>query len=145
MYASVITLISTLGCWWLLGCTTPAIEDTTLRGAASAYASVGVTMLGFMLAMLAVLVSVSDRRLLRNMNRTGHLKVLLKKVYWTGGYFAVSMISSLVALFLSAEKLLYGISIASGALVGALFLLSLVGNSFWRVLSLSPESGTSLE
>ena len=143
MLAAFATILSIFGCWWLIHC--PALDDATLRGVASAYASVGVTMLGFMLAMLAVLVSVSDRKLLRNMNKTGHLKQLLKKVYWTGAYFGLSMICSLAALFLTATPLIYSVSIATGALVGALSLLFFVGRSFWRVLTLSPDPSTPLE
>lgn len=143
MLALFVTLAATGGTWWLSQ--RYCLSDELLRGAASAFASVGVTMLGFMLAMLAVLVSVSDRRLLRNMNRTGHLKRLLERVYWAGAYFGVSMIASLAGLFLSSQPLGFSMSIATGALVGALYLLFFVGKSFWRVLTISPEGDKVLE
>lgn len=143
MVALLIALAAGIGSWWLT--TQYCLTDDLLRGAASAYASVGVTMLGFMLAMLAVLVSVSDRRLLRNMSKTGHLQRLLENVYLAGGYFGASMIASLVALFLSAKPLSYSLSFATGTLVGALYLLFFVGRTFWRVLTISPEGDRMLE
>lgn len=143
MLALLVTLGAAGGSWWLTQ--RFCLTDELLRGAASAYASVGVTMLGFMLAMLAVLVSVSDRRLLRNMNRTGHLRRLLEKVYWTGAYFGVSMVASLAGLFLSSQPLGYFMSFATGTLVGALYLLFFVGRSFWRVLTIAPEGDKQLE
>lgn len=140
---AIVTVASAIGCGWLIR--HYSIDEATLRSAGAAYASVGVTMLGFMLATLAILMSVSDRRLLRNMAKTGHLKQLIKKVYMAGSYFGFAMIVSLVALFSSNGLLVYSISLASGVLVGAILLLYALGASLWRVLTLSADSASPIE
>ncbi len=143
MIALLVALAAAVSSWWLMA--NNCLTDDLMRGAASAYTSVGVTMFGFMLAMLAILVSVSDRRLLRNMNKTGHLQRLLANVYWTGGYFGVSMIVSLAALFLTGKLLGFFLGAATGMLAGALYRLFFVGRTFWRVLTISPSGETALE
>ncbi|MFZ5582591.1 MAG: hypothetical protein ACOZCK_08030 [Pseudomonadota bacterium] len=60
MIPILVSLISGVVAWFLIikgGC-----NDEALHAAASAYASVAVTMLGFMMAMLAILVTIADRQ-----------------------------------------------------------------------------------
>lgn len=134
-----------LGTYWFLGGAT-WLTDEILRQAASAQASVAVTMLGFMLAMLAILVSLSDRRLIRNMNKTGHFTTLLRKLYIAAAYFGAFMLAALACLFLECEGLRVGTSVSIGLLSGASFQLMESGHRLWRVLDLlNPRDNSPLE
>lgn len=57
----------------------PAPENVKL--AAGALSSVMATLLGFVLAALAILATIANTRLVRNMRRTGHYFVLLQRMY----------------------------------------------------------------
>lgn len=68
------------------------------------------------MAMLAILVS--DRKLIRNMNKTRHYARLLKRLYWTAGYYAATMFLSLFSLFLSGKILTLFAALSTGLMVG---------------------------
>lgn len=76
-----------------------AFDLATLVSAAAAVAGVAGTMLGFMIAALAILASIAGMRLLRNMQRTGHYHVLLGRLFITSVFFALLLVTSLAALF----------------------------------------------
>lgn len=76
-----------------------AFDLSTLVSAASAVAGVAGTMLGFMIAALAILASIAGMRLLRNMQRTGHYQVLLARLFVASGFFALLLASALCAVF----------------------------------------------
>ncbi len=54
---------------WLLWSHLEVFDDEALHNAASAFAGVAATMLGFMIAALSILTAVANQRLLRNMVR----------------------------------------------------------------------------
>lgn len=131
-------------CYGIIGL--PPSKDAILITVAQAYASVAVTMLGFTLAMLAILVSVADRRLIRNMGRTGHYKLLLQGLYWSAAYYAATMLISLVTLFFTDTYLRVSIAISSGSMIGATICLASMSYKLWRVLNaLVPQDRSSLE
>ena len=131
--------------WWLLG-KYPSVDDNVLRTVAGTYASVAVTMLGFMLAMLAILVSVADRKLIRNMNKTGHFTLLLKRIYWAAGYYGATMLLSMTSLFLAGASLHIAGAVCSGLMVGATASLIHAMRKLWLVLTLlNPPSSSPLE
>ncbi|WP_054285942.1 hypothetical protein [Gulbenkiania mobilis] len=145
----MFTLIASIGSavlLWLSITRWYPTPDATLSTAAGAYASVAVTMLGFTLAMLAILVSVADRRLIRNMGRTGHYQRLLKGLYWASAYYAATMLASLVTLFLKAAVMQIGIAVSSGLMIGATICLVVMSSRLWRVLNiLVPQDKSPLE
>ncbi len=143
MVALILSILAAAFSW--LGMNRFCLSDGQMRDAASAYVSVDVTMLGFMLAMLAILGSVFDRRLIRNMAKTGHLRNLIKKLYWTGGYFLLSMITALLSLFLSGDILVVFLGGATGLLVGAIYQLLFVGSTLRRMLTIAPDGGGVIE
>ncbi|QDH59502.1 hypothetical protein [Pandoraea pnomenusa] len=145
MIALIVTAVFAVGAYWLFGCAT-WLSDEILRQAASAQASVAVTMLGFMLAMLAILVSIADRRLIRNMNKTGHFTQLLLRLYAASAYFGILMIVALLCLFLQSIALKIGSALSIGLAAGAIVRLLESGRKLWRVLDLlNPRDRAPLE
>lgn len=62
-------------------------------------ASVGATMLGFLLASLAVLASINHTHLVNMMRKTGHFDDLLKTVFWGCMGFLLCTIVGFALLF----------------------------------------------
>lgn len=99
-----------------------------------AFAGVGGTLLGFMIAGLSILTAVIDRRAVVNLRKTGHYDVLLHEVYWTSAWYLVATVVSLLSLFFVGEWLVYGISVATFAMVLATMLFISVGRKFALVM-----------
>lgn len=122
------------------------VSDEMLRSAAGALSSISVTMLGFMLAVLAILVSIVDRRLIRNMYRTGHFSRLIARLYIASGLFGAGMIASYVALYTEAEALRYLTAFGIASTSAALIMLGFACRSLWMILHLlRPSDGSTLE
>lgn len=62
-------------------------------------AQISATMLGFMMAVLAILASISNTRLIRNMQRSGHYHVMLKMIFINNlGFTLLTFIAFLISL-----------------------------------------------
>lgn len=70
---------------------------------AATLAAVAATMLGFIIAALAILASIAGMRLLRNMQRTGHYQNLLARLLICAAAFALLLCFSLIAMFVPLE------------------------------------------
>lgn len=102
-------------------------------------AQISATMLGFLLAALAILASIAGHRLLRNMQRTGHYQVLLKRFFVNTVAFGMATFVALLA-YLSNTYIHQATLGASIVFLFSALLLVDVGWRFWLVLSsLSPE------
>lgn len=130
-----IAFASAWACWKMLE-HNEMLPPDLLRGIAQVYASVAVTMVGFSLAMLAILVSASSTRLLRNMMKTGHYDLVNGRLFVTASFFGIALVAALASLFLPDGALAAGLSIATGALVGACVALAISSYRFWTVLKL---------
>lgn len=83
-------------------------------------AQISATMLGFLLAALAILASIAGMRLLRNMQRTGHYSILLSRLFIAYALFFLLMIEAGAAMLLGARlplamEMLFGLMFASCA------------------------------
>jgi Na+/H+-translocating membrane pyrophosphatase len=76
-----------------------AAAASAASGVASTVAQISATMLGFLIAALAVLASIAGMRLLRNMQRTGHYQNLLARLLICAAAFALLLGLSLFAMF----------------------------------------------
>lgn len=123
---------ATAACWhWqpFLG-----LSPDDLRGAAGTVAQIASTMLGFMIAALAILATITNTVLVRNMQKTGHFLFLLRRMYLAAIAYAVTMLVALVGVIAS--------SIPVWAVLAVVFLVALstallveFGYRFWMVLS----------
>jgi hypothetical protein len=115
------------------------LKDSDIRSAAGIVAQIGATMLGLVLAALAVLASIANSRLVKNMRKTGHYQVLLRRMFVALIAFGTSTIAGAVVIFLPVIKaehayLLIGIE------VFAALLLADISRKFWLVLHhLTPD------
>lgn len=129
--------------WLCKGRVPPADYDVATQvSLASAVASIAGTMLGFLLAALAVLASIAGSRLLRNMQRTGHYQVLLHRLIISAGFFLFLLLAALVTM-LGGVKLPWAWEAATGLVVAAIFALVDAMYKFAQVLlALKPETNT---
>lgn len=110
------------------------LSDESLRAAYGVLAQIGATMLGFILAALAILMTLANSRLIRNMQKTGHFQLLLRRMLVAVVSFAfVSLISTALIFVPVANNVLAYINIS--ALVFSSFLLFDVTKKLWIVLN----------
>jgi hypothetical protein len=113
----------------------PAVDRPEDRIAfASAIASVSVTMLGFMLAALAVLASINHVHLVSMMKKTGHYIDLLVTIFIGAIFFLLCGLFGYAILFGYVPRP-HGWALLASVHVGALFALLDVGRKLWMVLS----------
>jgi drug/metabolite transporter (DMT)-like permease len=110
-----------------------------MRSIAEMYVAVASTMLGFMVAALAILTAVVDRRLVINLRKTGHYQRLLREIYCACVGFLCTLVMALLCLFIQGGSLHASIAIASSALAVALVLLVSSGRKFARVMEYLAE------
>lgn len=97
-------------------------------------AQVSVSMMGFMLAALAILASISDKPLLKNMANMGHFKDLLLSLFTAS---AVYMLTFLIAgsVLVFGEYGLHWRDLIFGSLCANIIATLQIGWKFWKVLS----------
>lgn len=127
-------LISALICW--LAYDTGLFLDLgeqDSRVTAGIFAQIAATMLGFLIAALSILASISGHRLLRNMQKTGHYRVLLRGFFINSAAYAVAMLAAFGALMF---KLFFPwpTLIALTLFTFATLLLVDIGWKLWLVL-----------
>ncbi len=116
------------------------LSPADLRTFVGLLAQISVTMLGFLLAALAILASIAGHRLMRNMQKTGHYQVLLKRFFANTVAYGVSTVTTLLAYLASANLVLATIGAITCVLFATLLLID-AGWRFWLVLSnLTPDS-----
>lgn len=134
-------VISAIFGWelWAISLFTQMSSDN-LRGFLGLIAQISATMLGFLLAALAILASISGHRLLRNMQKTGHYQVLLERFLINTIAYGAAMMAAMAA-FLFEKHLSISTLISSVIFVFSTLLLCDIGYRLWLVLrNLSPEN-----
>lgn len=107
---------------------------TELRSAAGIVAQIAATMLGFVLAAMAILATIVNTKLVRNMLRTGHYHVLLKRMLGAVSAFGLLSIVGLITLFIPTLTINYAY-VLLGLVLWSMVLLLDVTRKFWTVLS----------
>jgi hypothetical protein len=109
-----------------------------IRNGAGVIAQLSGTMLGFVLAALAILLTVVNTRLIRNMQRTGHFSVLLRRMLICLLSFGATTVAGAAFLFAPQVTLPW----CSALIALTLFSVVTLGDvcwKFWVVLhNLSP-------
>lgn len=75
------------------------LEVGDFRTAAGIVAQLSGTMLGFILAALAILTTILGEPLIRNMQRTGHFKVLLGRMLSCVAAFGIATLEGTIIVF----------------------------------------------
>lgn len=116
------------------------LKSPDARAATGVVAQMGATMLGFVLAALAILTSIANSRLIRNMQRTGHYRVLINRMFSCISAFGLVAVIGLLLLFAPTLKPIFVYPFIGLVLV-AIAVLYDVARKFWTVLShLQPDS-----
>lgn len=110
------------------------LTSSDLRQSVSVVAQIASTMLGFVLAALAILATITNSRLLRNMQKTGHYSHLLKRMFGVTTAFGALVVVALPCLFLATMPPQYPhvvIGLTSACFMG----LADVCRKLWIVLN----------
>lgn len=103
------------------------------------FAQISATMLGFLIAALSILASISGHRLLRQMQRLGHYRVLLRRFFINSTAFAAAMVAALVSIVFRDSNPFSTYS-AFLLFVFATLLLVDIGYRLWLVMhNLTPS------
>lgn len=110
-----------------------------LREAASAVAQIAATMLGFMIAALSILATITNTVLVQNMQKTGHFRVLLSRMYVAAVSFAITMLFGLVGVITNNIQQ-WAVLVMVFLVAWSTLLLIDFGYRFWMVLThLAPK------
>jgi hypothetical protein len=111
----------------------PSVDAKDIQTVVATIAQIGSTMLGFMLAALAVLASINHTHLLKMMKRSGHYRDLLLTLFAGCVAFLACTIVCICILF-GVEPSVDLMAGLVGLCVGALFSVLDSGRKFWMVL-----------
>lgn len=106
-----------------------------LLAISSTFAGVAGTLLGFVIAALAILAALLDRVLVANLRKTQHFGVLLRELYLAATLFLVVLVVALASLFLPPEWLRLGVAVSAAAQVYGIGLLVSAGRKFYLVVA----------
>ena len=109
------------------------LNPESARNGASVLSQLSGTMLGFVLAALAILTTLGNSTLVANMQQTGHFPMLLKRMFGSVMAFGLVTLSGAILLFVPQVQInwiypLVGVSIFS------VILLIDVFRKLWVVL-----------
>lgn len=113
---ALVGVVSALVAYWF-GWTPDLPDRAAVLGFAGSIASVASTMLGFMLAALAVIVSVSNTALVQRMRTTGHYDDLVNTIMWGCVIFLLNAMAGFALMFGAAPS--YGYMLTLLGLHGA--------------------------
>lgn len=109
------------------------LHDADLRTAAGVIAQVSATLAGFLLAVLSILATIANTKLVRNMQKTGHFRFLLKRLFVDTGVLGVAVVLGMIAAISSPSRYLIDMLIFF-ALLGLTMLVD-VSHKLWTVLN----------
>ena len=116
------------------------LGEPDARSAAGIFAQISATMLGFLIAALSILASISSHRLLKEMQKSGHYRVLLRRFFINSSAYALAMLAAFWAIVYKPH-FPCSIVVAFSMFSFATLLLADIGWRLWLVLhNLTPEN-----
>ena len=117
-----------------------ALPEGEVRSAVGIGAQIAATMLGFLIAAMSILASISGHRLLRNMQRTGHYRTLLRRLFWNASAYGITMVVAIGAVVMKGNVFDVAALTTLACFTFATMLLVDIAWRFWLVLSnISPD------
>jgi hypothetical protein len=106
------------GTYWLYGKTNAALNGDRLVVLAQLLASIGGTLLGFLITTISLVASLNDRTLIGNLRKTDHFDVLMRDAFVTVTLLLLLTLTSIISLFGGNDFLraVLGLSTAIGVL-----------------------------
>ncbi len=115
MKSAIEIVFAVLAALWFFLQGTADVDQ--LRSIANTLATLSGTLLGFILTVLSILTAVLDRKLIQNMQKSGHFAVLVRHAFNTCiGLFAL-LVVTLVAVFMTDTYL--RIAIVASVAIGS--------------------------
>lgn len=105
-----------------------------LKPLLGAFASVSATLLGFLLAALAVLRAAEGRTLAENMKKTGHSDVILRAMFFAAGSCFIVLLASLSGFFVTGKVLICVTAFVAGSSTFMFIELLVTGRKFYQVM-----------
>lgn len=115
------------------------VEPAVLLRILGVIAQVGGTLLGFIVAAMAILMALPDSRFTRNLRKTGHMQALLRQMFWTAVWSLALILISLLAMFAPEPSAEYAAAISIAILGGTVARLLVTGNRFYLILEILSE------
>lgn len=115
------------------------------RTAAATSASIAATMLGFILAVVSILLAMNDRVLIQNMRKTGHFEILVTEFANSALVFTVSLLASLAAILLPAQTLVWPAAIGVGFFGAGTVLFLFAARKLQNVVLIANRSSVPKE
>lgn len=144
-YCSVLMLGgAAVGYWAGQQFGAPDWSSDRLPNAFGVVAQIAATMMGFLLAALAILASIAGMRLLRNMQRTGHYAILLSRMLISAFFFFLLMVEAGAGLLLGA-RLPYAVDMMFGLIFVCCASLIEASLKLTAVLMALKPTGQTLE
>lgn len=117
-----------------------ALGEPDSRVASGILAQIAATMLGFLIAALSILASISGTRLVKNMQKTGHYRKLLRCFLINSVAYGVAMTCSFWALISKSHFPIPALVALTTFSFASLLLIDVCWR-FWLVLhSLAPDA-----
>lgn len=108
-------------------------QKTEFVSIVATFCQVSATMMGFMLAALAILASITDKPLLERMNQQGHYNDLLTHLFIASFiYFAVFVVTGLLLVLPPTTSFIRSFTLV--LMVTGCIATIQVGYKFWIVL-----------
>jgi hypothetical protein len=117
----------------------PVSINTTVTGM-NVLAQVAVTMLGFMMAVLAILASIANTKLIRNMQRSGHFHNMLTRIFACSLSFAAVTLAALVASFRPDQLDILASAVAAFTMMAILLFASSLAMLWQTLVHLRPTT-----
>lgn len=132
---SIVTLVVSVFVIWFGFPNEISLADTTkATNIGTALSSVAATMLGFMLAALSILASISGMDFVKRLMSSGHYKELLITLFIGCFEILVLLIMSLILLFGTSFNE-FATTVYISLLISCLALLIELGRKFWLLLN----------
>lgn len=133
VFAPLLAVAATGLASWHYGWAPSLPDAAAVLGFAGSVASIAATMLGFMLAALAVIASISNTSLVERMKKTGHYDDLLQTIF-VGCMFFLAIALCGFALLFGAPPERWLLAVLMGLHAAALVSLVDIGRKFRLVL-----------
>lgn len=133
MYSIIGLFVSIFFIRWICPDAIVLTDALKATGIGTALSSVAATMLGFMLAALSILASISGLDFVKNLMSSGHYQDLLRNLFIGCLEILILLIMSLVLLFGSTFGS-YATTFYLSLLIACLILLVELGFKFWMLL-----------
>lgn len=118
----------------------PLFPEKDLASILGTIAQSSASMMGFMIAALAILASIADKPLIKGMQSTGHYRDLLRTIFSASAIFALAFLVSTTVL-VGMDTLRFWRELLLGTLVAGAVSIAQTGWKFWLVLAnISPSS-----